>query len=283
MADMSQNLNTPKGPVLMDLDEIMNEVRALHQGLNQATLGVSAAQSGAAAPTVNANEPSIESIIEDIAQDIEELSMKQVAEKVAFDAATEQSPPELIVAAPVTEEVQIEAQAEVEAAPIMEQNGDDFLDQTEAVTETSTVLVEEELVIPMMTQQAVAETVVASEPAAEPFVNSPPTEASIEEMLVALKPEESFSESAAFASVTPIYEAKPETTGVSTMKTVDKQESDSALSIQLSGAMSVKLKYECDGQEVQISFSDHCLKVQFTDGTEFKIPVARGAKARQAA
>lgn len=50
-----------------------------------------------------------------------------------------------------------------------------------------------------------------------------------------------------------------------------------SLSITLTGNMTLKLKYEYEGEEVVIGFSDHALKVQMTDGTEFKIPVKRKA------
>jgi hypothetical protein len=54
--------------------------------------------------------------------------------------------------------------------------------------------------------------------------------------------------------------------------------SDGTLSLTLSGNMTLKLKYEFEGQEVTISFADQALRVQMTDGTEFKLPVARIAQ-----
>jgi hypothetical protein len=50
---------------------------------------------------------------------------------------------------------------------------------------------------------------------------------------------------------------------------------DGTLSMTLTGNMTLKLKYEFEGQEVTISFADQALRVQMTDGTEFKVPVAR--------
>jgi hypothetical protein len=66
--------------------------------------------------------------------------------------------------------------------------------------------------------------------------------------------------------------------------TIDEQEnfmsqseshSDGSLTLTLTGNMTLKLKYEYEGQEVMVSFADQALRVQMTDGTEFKIPVAR--------
>ena len=47
------------------------------------------------------------------------------------------------------------------------------------------------------------------------------------------------------------------------------------LNVQLSGDMKLKLIYEFEGQDVIVSFSDGALKVELSDGTEFKIPVRR--------
>lgn len=55
--------------------------------------------------------------------------------------------------------------------------------------------------------------------------------------------------------------------------------SEGALTMTLQGNMKLKLKYEYEGQEVTIRFVDQALQVQLSDGTEFKIPVARGRKA----
>jgi hypothetical protein len=51
------------------------------------------------------------------------------------------------------------------------------------------------------------------------------------------------------------------------------QGTDGTLSLTLSGNMTVKLKYEFEGQEVTISFADQTLRVGMADGTEFKVPV----------
>ncbi len=52
---------------------------------------------------------------------------------------------------------------------------------------------------------------------------------------------------------------------------------EGALSMTLTGSMRLSLKYEQDGQEVCVSFTDQFLMVSLADGTEFKIPVARAA------
>jgi hypothetical protein len=50
---------------------------------------------------------------------------------------------------------------------------------------------------------------------------------------------------------------------------------EGCLTMSLQGNMTLKLKYEYEGQDVTIGFSDNTLKVQLSDGTEFKIPIAR--------
>ncbi len=57
----------------------------------------------------------------------------------------------------------------------------------------------------------------------------------------------------------------------------EPSKSEGCLSMTLSGQMTLKLKYEFEGQEVTIGFVDQCLKVELSDGTEFKIPVKRKA------
>lgn len=51
--------------------------------------------------------------------------------------------------------------------------------------------------------------------------------------------------------------------------------SDGSLTLTLTGNMTLKLKYEFEGQEVMVSFADQALSVKMSDGTEFKVPVAR--------
>lgn len=52
-------------------------------------------------------------------------------------------------------------------------------------------------------------------------------------------------------------------------------EGDACCEMTLSGNMTLKLKYAYEGQEVSIGFVDGALRVELTDGTEFKIPVGR--------
>jgi hypothetical protein len=58
---------------------------------------------------------------------------------------------------------------------------------------------------------------------------------------------------------------------------------EGTLTMILSGNMTLKLSYECDGQEVTIGFSEGALKVQLKDGTEFKIPVRHSSRLRAVA
>jgi hypothetical protein len=50
-----------------------------------------------------------------------------------------------------------------------------------------------------------------------------------------------------------------------------------SLTLTLSGNMSLRLQYDCEGQSITVGLVDHCLVVALADGTEFKIPVRRGA------
>lgn len=60
------------------------------------------------------------------------------------------------------------------------------------------------------------------------------------------------------------------------------QKADGTLTMMLSGNMTLKLKYEYGDQEVTVSFAEQALRVQLSDGTEFKIPVGRGARLKAA-
>lgn len=55
-----------------------------------------------------------------------------------------------------------------------------------------------------------------------------------------------------------------------------------SVSVKLTGEMLLRLSYEFEGQEVLIGFSDGALRVELSDGAEFKIPVRR-TPARKAA
>jgi hypothetical protein len=47
------------------------------------------------------------------------------------------------------------------------------------------------------------------------------------------------------------------------------------MEMTLQGDMTLRIRYQFEGQEVVVAFHDHALHVQLSDGTEFKIPVAR--------
>jgi hypothetical protein len=50
---------------------------------------------------------------------------------------------------------------------------------------------------------------------------------------------------------------------------------ENALSMTVTGQMSLKLDFQCEGQEVFVHFNSESIRVEFSDGTEFKIPVKR--------
>ncbi len=56
-----------------------------------------------------------------------------------------------------------------------------------------------------------------------------------------------------------------------------------SLFLTLSGNMTLKLKYEFEGQEVTIGFAENCLKIELADGTELKVPVGKAAKPLRSA
>ncbi len=61
------------------------------------------------------------------------------------------------------------------------------------------------------------------------------------------------------------------------------QGDEGCLTMTLSGQMRLKLRYEFAGQDITVGFNDGALHVELSDGTEFKIPVHRGASRKQAA
>jgi hypothetical protein len=56
------------------------------------------------------------------------------------------------------------------------------------------------------------------------------------------------------------------------------EDAGGTLTMTLKGNMTLRLKYDFEGQEVVVAFSDHNLKIAMADGTEFKIPVGQGGK-----
>ncbi|OFZ81509.1 MAG: hypothetical protein A2583_03940 [Bdellovibrionales bacterium RIFOXYD1_FULL_53_11] len=58
---------------------------------------------------------------------------------------------------------------------------------------------------------------------------------------------------------------------------------EGCMTMKLAGSMTLKLKYEFEGQEVIIGFADRMLRVILSDGTEFKIPIRRATGESKAA
>jgi hypothetical protein len=81
------------------------------------------------------------------------------------------------------------------------------------------------------------------------------------------------------AEVPPTPIRKPASRGVA--KSIPAGNADGALSMVLTGNMTLNLKYEFGGQDVVVQFKDQFLIIQLVDGTEFKIPV--GNKKTRAA
>jgi hypothetical protein len=49
--------------------------------------------------------------------------------------------------------------------------------------------------------------------------------------------------------------------------------SDNSLSMTVTGQMSLKLNFEYEGEEVLVNFDSDKIHIQFSEGTEFKIPL----------
>jgi uncharacterized membrane-anchored protein len=67
------------------------------------------------------------------------------------------------------------------------------------------------------------------------------------------------------------------------MEKHDGNDQAGTLSMTVTGEMKLKLKYEFGGHEVTLKFGDDYLRVELSDGTEFKVPVQRGYGQHKAA
>jgi hypothetical protein len=68
------------------------------------------------------------------------------------------------------------------------------------------------------------------------------------------------------------------------MAASQKENSNSvnSLSMTVTGQMSLKLNFDYEGQEVLVHFNTDVIHIQFSDGTEFKIPVKRNQSKKAA-
>lgn len=94
----------------------------------------------------------------------------------------------------------------------------------------------------------------------------------MEEAIGGLKEDAPASGASLLDAPTPLRAVAPASAG--------EESPEGSLSLTLSGSMTLRLKYEYNGQDVTIRFVDQCLRVELSDGTEFKIPVARTGGAR---
>jgi hypothetical protein len=79
-----------------------------------------------------------------------------------------------------------------------------------------------------------------------------------------------------------VTELKPKAVATAAPETRGEIQSGT-LTLSLTGSMNLRLRYECEGQEVTIGFVDDALRVELADGTEFKVPVRRRGAGRAAA
>ena len=106
-------------------------------------------------------------------------------------------------------------------------------------------------------------------------------EPSIEDTLGGLQDEEGAGEPSMLASITETKEV-PMAPEIVHSDETSNEVSEGTLTMTLTGNMTLKLKYDFEGQEVVVGFSNNALKVQMSDGTEFKIPV-KGKAYKKAA
>lgn len=112
---------------------------------------------------------------------------------------------------------------------------------------------------------------VVAEPALEDFGGGG-GDAPMEEILAALKVEE--AENGVFENEAN-EDSKMAAVPMKTRKSLEGAE-EGNLTLKLSGKMTLTLQYECEGQELNVSFEEGCLFLRMADGTEFKVPLKRG-------
>jgi hypothetical protein len=94
-------------------------------------------------------------------------------------------------------------------------------------------------------------------------------DASMEETLAGMKEEASTSSL--------LDEVETKVNSMTKTKKETTTSSEGSLSMTLTGNVRLNLRYEHEGQEVTVGFENQFLTVRLSDGTEFRIPVARGA------
>lgn len=67
------------------------------------------------------------------------------------------------------------------------------------------------------------------------------------------------------------------------IQTHKTNEEEGCLTMTLSGKMTLRLQYEYADQGITIGFVDEMLRVELSDGTEFKIPIHKPVSYRKAA
>jgi hypothetical protein len=261
---LQKNLaGTPQGTG-DEIDEIMNEIEELQQSMSAAQNGSAPAPRAQAAPVPVAAQPASEpsaaepNVMEEFQGGSGDVSMEETLANLKDD---EPSGPNLIdqameaEAAAQAEEAESAEVAEVgEIAEVeaMEDPSEELLDdaETEALDEAVAEAEKAAILAAAEAEAAVAEADAAAEALAQ------------EEDLVDEEMEE-----------VPMSEAPRRGRTPSHQPTV---------SMKLTGDMLLRLSYDFEGQEVVVGFSDGALRVQLSDGTEFKIPVRRNPLRRVA-
>ncbi|MGK5083286.1 hypothetical protein WDW37_08260 [Bdellovibrionota bacterium FG-1] len=246
---------TTATPVLDEIDKIMNEIEELQKSMNPPG-APSAPPAAVVSPPVPATAPAA-------IDDIDAI--------MAAHAPTEA----------VAEVVADEAMAEIQEG------------RTEtSIEETLGSLKDEE---PSAGPNLIDQAIEAQPDEAQPEVEAQAVQDQVE--AIQAQPVSSFSpevfDEAIEAVIEPVepVAAQPQATVHHLPRSAPIQEttpmkentsSDASISVKLSGTMTLKLSYEFEGQEVTVSFNDGALRVELSDGTEFKIPVRRNSLRKTA-
>jgi hypothetical protein len=160
-----------------------------------------------------------------------------------------------------------------------------------SMEETLSNLKDDEPSGPNLIDQAIATEAAAEEPAAvvehEEEQGEAPEEIVTEEEEISAEQDELLDEAETEAldeavaeeeqAILEEVESAEQEEEVTMAETPRRGGNSSTVSLKLTGDMVLRLSYEFEGQDVRIGFSDGALRVELSDGTEFKIPVRRNS------
>ena len=236
-----------------EIDEIMNEIEQLQQSMNTSQAAPAAKTTSRAKPVAVPAATELEpNAMEEFQAGSGEVSMEETLSNLKDD---EPGGPNLIDQAIDTEAAHEELEEVGEAVAIEElgeeqdADPDELLDEAEGEALDEAILEEEEELLEEIESQGIESEGIESE-----GMESEGMESEEEEVPVAEAPRRGRREQGRAIG------SKAGT-----------------VSLSLTGDMVLRLSYEFEGQEVNIGFSDGALRVELSDGTEFKIPFRRNS------